>query len=186
MKTFQISDLADAFNDIENEFFHPTYYQLGIVTDAIAEVYAVQAMDSTTGKEKHIEKDADGYYLTFDTVTDAISYIQANNISIANTETELEDWKKRDAAIHLDKMQELIAQFGDEEHLIINEDETITWTYFNPDGNDGNGQLVEMYLNINVVAGAYEAYKNTPDDDFNAFFEYINENAETHLIDADR
>lgn len=179
-------DMENAFNDIENEFFHPTYYQLGIVTDAIAEVYAVQAMDSTTGKEKHIEKDADGYYLTFDTVTDAISYVQANNISITNTETELEDWKKRDAAIHLDKMQELIAQFGDEEHLIINEDETITWTYFNPDGNDGNGQLVEMYLNINVVAGAYEAYKNTPDDDFNAFFEYINGNAETHLIDADR
>ena len=178
-------DMENAFNDIENEFFHPTYYQLGIVTDAIAEVYAVQAMDSTTGKEKHIEKDSDGYYLTFDTVADAISYVQANNISISNTDTELEDWKKRDAAIHLDKMQELIAQFDDKEHLIINEDETITWTYFNPDGNDGNGQLVEMYLNINVVAGAYEAYKNTPDD-FNAFFEYINENAETHLIDADR
>lgn len=178
--------MENAFNDIENEFFHPTYYQIGLTSDAFNGVYAVQAMDSTTGKEKHIEKDSDGYYLTFDTVADAISYVQANNISISNTDAELEDWKKRDAAIHLDKMQELIAQFDDKEHLIINEDETITWTYFNPDGNDGNGQLVEMYLNINVVAGAYEAYKNTPDVDFNVFFEYINENAETHLIDADR
>lgn len=177
-------DMENAFNDIENEFFHPTYYQLGIVTDAIAEVYAVRAMDSTTGKEKHIEKDADGYYLTFDTVTDAISYVQSNNISIANTDTELEDWKKRDAAIHMDKMQDLINQFGDEEHLIIRPDETISWTYFNPDGNGGNGQLVEMEINESVVTEAYEAYRVS--NDFDEFTNYIFSNAETYLIDADR
>ena len=177
-------DMENAFNDIENEFFHPTYYQLGIVTDAIAEVYAVRAMDSTTGKEKHIEKDADGYYLTFDTVTDAISYVQSNNISIANTDTELEDWKKRDAAIHMDKMQELINQFGDEEHLIIRPDETISWTYFNPDGNNGNGQLVEMEINEGLITEAYEAYRAS--NDFDEFTNYIFSNAETHLIDADR
>ncbi|MGN1107381.1 MAG: YodL domain-containing protein, partial [Huintestinicola sp.] len=177
-------DMENAFNDIENEFFHPTYYQLGIITHAIAEVYAVQAMDSTTGKEKHIEKDADGYYLTFDTVTDAISYVQSNNISIANTDTELENWKKRDAAIHMDKMQELINQFGDEEHLIIRPDETISWTYFNPDGNNGNGQLVEMEINESVITEAYEAYRTS--NDFDEFTNYIFSNAETHLIDADR
>ena len=58
--------MENAFNDIENEFFHPTYYQIGLTSDAFNGVYAVQAMDSTTGKEKHIEKDSDGYYLTFD------------------------------------------------------------------------------------------------------------------------
>ena len=177
-------DMENAFNDIENEFFHPTYYQLGIITHAIAEVYAVQAMDSTTGKEKHIEKDDNGYYLTFDTVTDAVSYVQANNISIANTDAEIEDWKKRDTAIHIDKMHELVEQFGDEEHLIIRPDETISWTYFNPDGNGGNGQLVEMEINESVVTEAYEAYRVT--NDFEEFTNYIFSNAETHLIDVDR
>lgn len=177
-------DIENAFNDMDNEFFHPTYYQLDLTSDAFSEVYAVYEMDSTTGKEKHITKDADGYYLTFDTVDDAVLYIQQHNISIANNESELEDWKKNDSEKHIEEMQKLINQFGDEEHLVIHEDETITWTYFNPDGNFGNGQLVEMYLNINVVAGAYGAYKAA--NDFNEFLDYINANAETHLIDADR
>lgn len=176
--------MENAFNDIENEFFHPTYYQLGLTSDAFNGVYAVFAMDSTTDEEKHIEKNSLGDFLTFDTVDDALSYIQKHNITIANASEELAEWKKIDTERHLEEMQKLIEQFGDEEHLIIHEDETISWTYFNPDGNNGNGQLVEMYLNINVVAGAYETYKAT--NDFNDFIDYINSNADTYLIDSDR
>lgn len=176
--------MESAFNDIENEFFHPTYYQLGLTSDAFNGVYAVFAMDSTTDEEKHIEKNTLGDFLTFDTVDDALSYIQKHNITIANASEELAEWKKIDTERHLEEMQKLIEQFGDEEHLIIHEDETISWTYFNPDGNNGNGQLVEMYLNINVVAGAYETYKAT--NDFNDFIDYINSNADTYLIDSDR
>lgn len=176
--------MESAFNDIENEFFHPTYYQLGLTSDAFNGVYAVFAMDSTTDEEKHIEKNSLGDFLTFDTVDDALSYIQKHNITIANASEELAEWKKIDTERHLEEMQKLIEQFGDEEHLIIHEDETISWTYFNPDGNNGNGQLVEMYLNINVVAGAYETYKAT--NDFNDFIDYINSNADTYLIDSDR
>ena len=176
--------MENAFNDIENEFFHPTYYQLGLTSDASNGVYAVFAMDSTTDEEKHIEKNSLGDFLTFDTVDDALSYIQKHNITIANASEELAEWKKIDTERHLEEMQKLIEQFGDEEHLIIHEDETISWTYFNPDGNNGNGQLVEMYLNINVVAGAYETYKAT--NDFNDFIDYINSNADTYLIDSDR
>ena len=176
--------MESAFNDIENEFFHPTYYQLGLTSDAFNGVYAVFAMDSTTDEEKHIEKNTLGDFLTFDTVDDALSYIQKHNITIANASEELAEWKKIDTERHLEEMQKLIEQFGDEEHLIIHEDETISWTYFNPDGNNGNGQLVEMYLNINVVAGAYETYKAT--NDFNDFIDYINSNADTYLINSDR
>ena len=52
--------MESAFNDIENEFFHPTYYQLGLTSDAFNGVYAVFAMDSTTDEEKHIEKNTLG------------------------------------------------------------------------------------------------------------------------------
>lgn len=52
MRFENYEQMENAFNDIENEFFHPTYYQLGLTSDAFNGVYAVQAMDSTTGKEK--------------------------------------------------------------------------------------------------------------------------------------
>lgn len=64
------------------------------------------------------------------------------------------------------------------------------WVYFNPDGNDGKGQFVEMHVDENDLKEAFKARMTVEkayieDISLEAFVQTLYQNAHTELIDND-
>lgn len=70
--------------------------------------------------------------------------------------------------------------FGNLEEVFFHNPHTgrIDEVYYNPDGNDGNGQYVTVSFGYELIADA-DAHSNTPDE----FFDYLSTHGETELDD---
>lgn len=61
------------------------------------------------------------------------------------------------------------------------------WTYFNPNGNDGNGQFIEITItesDIEAAAKAMEANGGRTEEGYNAFISFIEDNCDQIATDT--
>ena len=188
--------VRDMFNDPENEFFHPTAYRIELTTDAFAEPYYIAEYDVRSGEEKSAYYDSNGISPVFVTLDDAVSYTEKNKIAVTNTEAELNEWRaaerdREDAAIVMANNQ-LIQQFPMQDgnypdDFIYNPDSgNYSWVFFNPDGNEGNGEFCEKTITPQDI---YEAYIKrisaaNEKDGRNAFIDHLYATSEESTIET--
>ena len=187
--------VREMFEDKDNEFFHPTAYRIELTSDAFEDAYYISCYDNSTGEEKTPYFDSDGMP-TFHTVEEAISYVESKNIPITNTNDELNVWEAAEADLESEKISEEnrshIADFPMQnglypDHFRFNEaDNSFIWTYFNSDGDNGNGEFVEKYISEQDIYAAYMARANAENeaDGRNAFITCILENCREAVIDT--
>ena len=187
--------VREMFEDKDNEFFNPTAYRIELTSDAFEDAYYISCYDNSTGEEKTPYYDSDGMP-TFHTVEEAINYVESKNIPITNSNDELNVWEAAEADLESEKISEEnrshIADFPMQnglypDHFRYNEaDNSFIWTFFNPDGDNGNGEFVEKYISEQDIYAAYMARANEENeaDGRNAFITCILENCREAVIDT--
>ena len=188
--------VRELFEDMENEFFHPAAYRIDLTSDAYNDAYYISRYDLTTGNEKSPYTNSQGDMVTFVTVDEAVAYVTNNNISITNPDDEIEDWRNADRerednsiSIANRRLVELFSMQNDNypDRFVYNEaDNSFVWTYFNPDGDNGNGEFVEKYISEQDIYAAYKASELAVYDEQkrNAFVSYLFANCREAIIDT--
>lgn len=187
--------LRDMFNDIYNEFFHRTEYRIELTTDAFDDMYYISAADSITGEEKDPYYDDNNFMPTFEKLDEAIEYCNEHNIIFKNAE-QFDEWRsyeeEKNNNIIAAANKELISKFPTQnglypDHISYNEaDNSFVWTYFNIDGDNGNGEFVEKNISEQDIYAAYMERTHTDNeaDGRNAFIDYIFEHCNESVIDT--
>ncbi|MGN0690914.1 MAG: DUF3848 domain-containing protein, partial [Oscillospiraceae bacterium] len=87
-----------------------------------------------------------------------------------------------------EKKEEIAENIPNEDHFILRQDQTaVDWIYYNPDGNNGEGQFVETTLYADDILRAYNARisAETPEQGREAFLNsIIDVHREERLIDS--
>lgn len=186
-------ELKAAVNNENDSFIYPTSYKVALTSDAYQDdVYYISAYNPNTEEEKYMLSDSEGWTLTFLSVNDAVKYSEANNITFTNASEQLDEWRMIEEETYrktnIDKAHAILENIDtSEEHFVFNENGTITWTYFNPDGCDGEGQFVVSTI---TEADIIEANKNRlaaldEDEGRDNFFNSLYSSCTTELVDAD-
>ncbi|MBP1546582.1 MAG: hypothetical protein J6A37_08280 [Oscillospiraceae bacterium] len=176
--------LNSAFEDMDNEFFHPTAYQVLETSDAFDEFYALYRIDTITGEEKGIVYNSDGEYVSFANVDEIMEYVGKEGIEIINSKEQLDSWAENDRNRLIERNHSVYVQmFEGDNHIELLPDNKVVWTYYNEDGKEGIGQLIEMTIREDVITEAWERYVESGSID--EFYGYLYSNAETVLFDSD-
>lgn len=187
--------LRDMFNDIYNEFFHRTEYRIELTSDAFEDIYYISETDSMTGEEKTPYYDDSNFMPTFEKLDEAVEYCNEHNIIIKNEE-QFDEWhsyeEEKNNNIIAAANKELISKFPMQnglypDHISYNgTNNSFAWTYFNPDGDNGNGEFVEKNISEQDIYAAYISKANTDNeaDGRNAFIDYIFEHCNESVIDT--
>jgi len=151
--------LNSAFEDIDNEFFHPTAYQVLETSDAFDEFYALYRIDTITGEEKGIVYNSDGEYVGFANVDEIMEYVGKEGIEIINSKEQLDSWAENDRNRLIERNHSVYVQmFEGDNHIELLPDNKVVWTYYNEDGKEGIGQLIEMTIREDVITEAWERW----------------------------
>ncbi len=191
--------VREMFEDKDNEFFHPTAYRIALSSDAYEDEYYISCYDNTTGEEKEPYFDNNGavtYMPTFRTVDAALDYAVSENITLSNSNDELEKWRAAEAERDNEQIAEenrsLIADFPMQDGLYPDQfrynpdDNSFMWTYFNPDGDNGRGIFVEKHISEQDIYAAHTAMISAENEaeGQSAFINYILENCREAVIDT--
>lgn len=175
-------ELKKAFEDTSNGFFHPQAFKINMTVD---KNYYIFAYDATTNIYNGVIRNNNGA-VSFDNVHDAMDFAKANGITLSNSVEEYLRFENYDRETSKERNTEAAAQFiesnninGLETHYEFSEDK-ITISYYNPDGNDGKGQFVELTAYEADIMAAYTERINGGD-----FLESIDSRCSTVLIDSD-
>lgn len=179
--------LSEIQSDYDNNdaFLFPTAYRIEILSDAYEDIYGIYAYNPNTLDQYNIINDDDGWVLTFDTVDNALDYAGSHNIILDNSFKQLKEWRRNDEEAireeNIRKAKEFIDNIdADEDHFVFEEDK-IRFTYYNPEGNNEQGQFVEILIFKEDIEEAFRySFANKND----GFFDYLFTNCSTHLIDA--
>lgn len=179
--------LSEIKSDFDNKdaFLFPTAYRIEMLSDAYDDIYGIYAYNPNTSEEYEILSDSDDWILTFGKVDDALDYAESRNITLDNSFIELKKWRKNDEVAlveeNIRKAKEFIDNIdADEDHFVFEEDK-IRFTYYNPEGNNEQGQFVEILIFKEDIEEAFRySFANKND----GFFDYLFTNCNTHLIDA--
>lgn len=187
---FSIEELK---SDVDNkdDFLFPTAFKIELTSDAYNENYYISVYNPNTLEEKAMLSDVDGWTLTFSTVDEALNYVDENNINIDNSSKQLREWmeieKEKAKEENILLAQEYIQNIDQsEDHFVFNDNDTITWSYYNPDGNGGNGQFVISTITNDDIEEAYKYKKSaeTKEKENELFFEYLYSACYTELVDV--
>lgn len=179
--------LSEIKSDFDNKdaFLFPTAYRIEMLSDAYDDIYGIYAYNPNTSEEYEILSDNDDWILTFGKVDDALDYAESRNITLDNSFIQLKEWRKNDEVAlveeNIRKAKEFIDNIdADEDHFVFEEDR-IRFTYYNPEGNNEQGQFVEILIFKEDIEEAFRySFANKND----GFFDYLFTNCSTHLIDA--
>lgn len=115
--------------------------------------YYVQKYNSADKSSAKAYRDENNKPAIFKSIDEALSYTAKNSIKITNIDEEIANWREVDREREdnsiIEENRKLIENFpisgGDYIDLIRydSHSETFSWIYFNPDGDDGNGDFVD-------------------------------------------
>lgn len=191
--------VREMFEDMDNEFFHPDTYRIEQTSDTLEDAYYISCYDRSTGKEKTPYYDSNSSYPfmpTFKTIQAALDYAESKGITLTNSNDELNMWESseavRDSEMMAEENRNRIIDFPMQDgcyadHFSYNEiDNSFVWTYFNSDGNNGEGEFIEKYISEQDIYAAYMARISASDEAAgrNAFINYIFENCREAIIDT--
>ncbi len=184
------------FEDNANEFFHPTAYRIGLTSDTYEDGYYISRYDLTTGKEKSPCMDDENNMLLFRSVDEAITYASKNDYALTNPAEEIGEWRNSDLDHESENISAenrgIIGRFPMQDGVypdqisFNSQDNSFVWLYYNPDGDNGNGEFVEKYISEQDVYAAYFARTAAENeaDGRNAFINSIFENCREAVIDT--
>lgn len=184
---------AEEKNRIENV---QSAYFLALSSDTFEDGYYISEVNATTGEEIAPYRSSFGDISMFVSVDSAVRYAEGSDITLSNTDEQLNEWRRteaeaeaeKDRQLNLSRSREIIKRLpmtsenNYEEHFVLREN-SIDWIYFNPDGADGEGQFVQTSLYADDLIAAYNARSNA-DNSQSAFIEAI-QNGKQIIINAD-
>ena len=186
--------IRSMWEDPENEYFHPPVYK--IVRDSEKLDYYISERYPDSDSEKDVYYERNGNVPTFDSIDEAVRYVQRNNITVTNTAEELNDLRVDEISRREKELEEsntkLIAQFPHnndmypDDFMFYPENGKYDWIYFNPDGDGGRGVFNYSRMTEDDIYNAYKAYKAEDDADKarQAFFSYLYNYANTEIINT--
>jgi len=177
-----------------------TAYMLAQSSVNLEDGYYISEVNVETGDEVQPYRSNYGDIPAFLSVDEAVRYAEGTGITLSNTASQLNDWrrieaeaeKEKERQLNLSRSREIIKRLpmtesGYEEHFIMRDD-AVDWIYFNPDGADGEGQFVLTTLYENDLMNAYKARNDTEDYrklGQSAFIEIIQRSELQNIINAD-
>ena len=164
---------AEEKNRIENV---QSAYFLALSSDTFEDGYYISEVNATTGEEIAPYRSSFGDISMFVSVDSAVRYAEGSDITLSNTDEQLNEWRRieaeaeaeKDRQLNLSRSREIIKRLpmtsenNYEEHFVLREN-SINWIYFNPDGANGEGQFVQTSLYADDLIAAYNARSSTED-----------------------
>ena len=180
--------------EINREQTIQSVYLLSPASDGYEDGYYISEVNANTGEEISPYRSSYGDIPMFVSVDEAILYTQNAGIALSNTEAQFAEWRKaeeeKEHQLLLERSREIIRQLPMsgkeyEEHFIFR-DNAIDWIYFNPDGNDSEGEFVETTIYAADIINAYKERVASSDAENgrNNFLETIIHSCEQKIIEA--
>lgn len=180
--------------EINREQTIQSVYLLSPASDGYEDGYYISEVNANTGEEISPYRSSYGDIPMFVSVDEAILYIQNAGIALSNTEAQFAEWRKaeeeKEHQLLLERSREIIRQLPMsgkeyEEHFIFR-DNAIDWIYFNPDGNDSEGEFVETTIYAADIINAYKERVASSDTESgrNNFLETIIHSCEQRIVEA--
>ena len=180
--------------EINREQIIQSVYLLSPASDGYEDGYYISEVNANTGEEISPYRSSYGDIPMFVSVDEAILYTQNAGIALSNTEAQFAEWRKaeeeKEHQLLLERSREIIRQLPMsgkeyEEHFIFR-DNAIDWIYFNPDGNDSEGEFVETTIYAADIINAYKERVASSDAENgrNNFLETIIHSCEQRIIEA--
>ena len=190
-----LNAVRQMFFDNSSEFFHPSAYRIAYrEKDEDNFFYYIQRYSPADRNYSSVYKNENGPVIAR-SVDSILDYVRSQGISITNPIAELSQWREKDeirqrrSAVAVNA--EMINQFpmnGDSylDLLTYNKDsETFGWVYFNPDGDNGNGEFIEKIITQEDIRNAYLAKLNAENESIGRdnFLNYLYENCAETVIE---
>lgn len=184
----EIEALVKGYIEQEKSGYAKVSFEISLTSDAFDDVYYL------SDKSGNAYYDADGVVPTFNHVDDAAEYAKSHNISISVDEAQINQWREIERT---DKLRhdnaELVASFprsGNDypDHFTYNADgNNFEWTYYNPDGNFGEGEFVQKIIYEQDIVDAYNAKISAADEATgrNEFIYSLFSSCEEYIISSD-
>lgn len=184
----EIEALIKGYIEQEKSGYAKVSFEISLTSDAFDDVYYL------SDKSGNAYYDADGVVPTFNHVDDAAEYAKSHNISISVDEAQINQWREIERT---DKLRhdnaELVASFprsGNDypDHFTYNADgNSFEWTYYNPDGNFGEGEFVQKIIYEQDIVDAYNAKISAADEATgrNEFIYSLFSSCEEYIINSD-
>lgn len=184
----EIEALVKGYIEQEKSGYAKVSFEISLTSDAFDDVYYL------SDKSGNAYYDADGVVPTFNHVDDAAEYAKSHNISISVDEAQINQWREIERT---DKLRhdnaELVASFprsGNDypDHFTYNADgNSFEWTYYNPDGNFGEGEFVQKIIYEQDIVDAYNAKISVADEATgrNEFIYSLFSSCEEYIISSD-
>ena len=180
--------------EINREQTIQSVYLLSPASDGYEDGYYISEVNANTGEEISPYRSSYGDIPMFVSVDEAILYTQNAGIALSNTEAQFAEWRKaeeeKEHQLLLERSREIIRQLPMsgkeyEEHFIFR-DNAIDWIYFNPDGNDSEGEFVETTIYAADIINAYKERVASSDAENgrNNFLETIIHSCEQRIVEA--
>lgn len=180
--------------EINREQTIQSVYLLFPASDGYEDGYYISEVNANTGEEISPYRSSYGDIPMFVSVDEAIRYTQNAGVELSNTEAQFAEWRKaeeeKEHQLLLERSREIIRQLPMlgkeyEEHFIFR-DNAIDWIYFNPDGNDSEGEFVETTIYAADIINAYKERVASSDAENgrNIFLETIIHSCEQRIIEA--
>ena len=180
--------------EINREQTIQSVYLLFPASDGYEDGYYISEVNANTGEEISPYRSSYGDIPMFVSVDEAIRYTQNAGVELSNTEAQFAEWRKaeeeKEHQLLLERSREIIRQLPMlgkeyEEHFIFR-DNAIDWIYFNPDGNDSEGEFVETTIYAADIINAYKERVASSDyeNGRNNFLETIIHSCEQRIIEA--
>lgn len=180
--------------EINREQTIQSVYLLFPASDGYEDGYYISEVNANTGEEISPYRSSYGDIPMFVSVDEAIRYTKNAGVELSNTEAQFAEWRKaeeeKERQLLLERSREIIRQLPMlgkeyEEHFIFR-DNAIDWIYFNPDGNDSEGEFVETTIYAADIINAYKERVASSDAENgrNIFLETIIHSCEQRIIEA--
>ena len=192
-----MSAVRDMSDDPENEFFYPLSNRIAYREHPTNGdyFYYIQKYSSADRSSAKVFRDENNKPAIFKSIDEALSYTADNGIEITNIDEEIANWREVDREREdnsiIEENRKLIENFpisgGDYIDLISYDpnNDTFSWVYFNPDGDDGNGEFIDKIITKEDIFAAYSVRIAAENEQQgrNDFIAYLNENCKENVIE---
>lgn len=189
--------VRDMFDNPENEFFYPLSYRIAYRENPANGdyYYYIQKYNSADKSSAKVYRDENNKPALFKSVDEVLSYTADNGIEITNIDEEIANWREVDREREdnsiIEENRKLIENFPISNGAYIDlisynpNTDTFSWTYYNPDSDNGSGAFVDKTITKDDIFAAYSVRVDAENEEQgrNAFIAYLNEKCKEDVIE---
>ncbi len=189
--------VRDMFDNPENEFFYPLSHRIAYREHPTNGdyYYYIQKYNSADKSSAKVYRDENNKPALFKSVDEVLSYTADNGIEITNIDEEIANWREVDREREdnsiIEENRKLIENFPISNGAYIDlisynpNTDTFSWTYYNPDGDNGSGAFVDKTITKDDIFAAYSVRVDAENEEQgrNAFIAYLNEKCKEDVIE---